>query len=1271
MLPNISFYFFHCKIFLVLENVIINLFIMKKITLLATLLLILVWGGHAQCIRTSMFPAAAVVSNNLGFPQVISGTPYTSEYSQITNLLVGNDYMFSCQVTASGVQKYITVTDLSNTVIAFGPSPLTVEAITSAQVRLHYSDNAECGSTPSQGHTITIQALLDCTPPLNLSVSQITTTNATFVWEPSGDETAWQVLVLANGTQAPSGTTEGTAVTVSPTYTHTTLVAANNYQFYVRANCGTTFSPWNGPLNFASGCDPVNAFSENFDASPIGQLPTCWAQVKNGTGSSQGSYARVSESNAHSPLRAIQMYSENTGTQANLILAAPQVANLAAGTHRLKFYAKCANGTQSIQVGTIDNTTVSGVFTEIETISITSTYTEYNIDYTGYQGTDDFIAIRHNGTQYASIFIDDLRWEAIPVCDDASEITIPSQTITASTAIINWNANGGETTWDVVYGPTTVTDPTTLVPISPAPTGDTQASLSGLTDNTTYKVWVRSVCSANDGVWIGPVTFKTACLPSTTINEDFDALAYGSLPDCWSAIKNGTGISPSAYALVTNFNYYSGTRTAQLYNADSSVDANLLLVTPALTNIATGNFRLKFYARSSGSTGSLQIGTVDNTSASGEFSEMQTTALTSTYAEYIVEFTSTDVTDSYIAFRFNSPSTYSSIFIDNIVWEPIPTCMDVTGIIVPTITANTATVNWTPVGSETQWDVVYGLESVTDPETLTPISPAPTDTPTVVLTELSDSSTYKVWVRSVCGTQNGNWIGPVTFVTPCVPITSIDENFDSTAYGALPLCWSAVKGGTGISPSAYVKALDFNFNSPSRSLAIYNADSGATSNVMLATPNLGNLSAGTHRLKFFSRSDIATGSVQVGTIANTANDAVFNELEIIDLTSTYTEYVVDFTNYTGTDSHIAFRHNSGTAYTIVYLDDIRWEVAPLCTDVTEVSVNEITTQTANVNWVQQGTETNWQVAYGEATVTDPTTVTPSSLLTVTNFSMTDLTPNTDYKVWVRSVCSGTENYGVWIGPISFSTQCTPSALPFTENFETAVTPQMPDCTTLQNLSAANNFITSSPANYGFDSKVLQYKFNCTTTEAANAWYFTKGLILTAGTEYSISYKYGGNSPSTSTIVEKLKVMYGSDANASDMEVELANHTFATDVAQTNEVTFVAATTGVYYFGFNVYSAACQNSVYIDDIIIEEYLKTGDFNSSAFTYYPNPVKNLLNLSYYQNIASVSVFNVLGQKVMEQHINSNATALDMSSLSSGTYMVKVTAENQTKTIKVVKE
>jgi hypothetical protein len=81
--------------------------------------------------------------------------------------------------------------------------------------------------------------------------------------------------------------------------------------------------------------------------------------------------------------------------------------------------------------------------------------------------------------------------------------------------------------------------------------------------------------------------------------------------------------------------------------------------------------------------------------------------------------------------------------------------------------------------------------------------------------------------------------------------------------------------------------------------------------------------------------------------------------------------------------------------------------------------------------------------------------------------------------------------------------------------------------------------------------------------------------------------------------------------------------------------------------------------------------TNGFNSNNFTYYPNPVKDILNLSYTQNISNVAVFNLLGQQIATKVVNANQSKVDMSNLASGTYLVKVTSDNQVKTIKVIKE
>ncbi|MGK4566301.1 T9SS type A sorting domain-containing protein [Flavobacterium sp. 3HN19-14] len=77
------------------------------------------------------------------------------------------------------------------------------------------------------------------------------------------------------------------------------------------------------------------------------------------------------------------------------------------------------------------------------------------------------------------------------------------------------------------------------------------------------------------------------------------------------------------------------------------------------------------------------------------------------------------------------------------------------------------------------------------------------------------------------------------------------------------------------------------------------------------------------------------------------------------------------------------------------------------------------------------------------------------------------------------------------------------------------------------------------------------------------------------------------------------------------------------------------------------------------------------DDTDFGSFPNPVKDILNLTYSKEITKVTVYNLLGQEVTAKPVGANWSQIDMSDLSKGTYLVKITAGSQIRTIKVVKE
>ncbi|TRW23098.1 T9SS type A sorting domain-containing protein [Flavobacterium zepuense] len=159
-------------------------------------------------------------------------------------------------------------------------------------------------------------------------------------------------------------------------------------------------------------------------------------------------------------------------------------------------------------------------------------------------------------------------------------------------------------------------------------------------------------------------------------------------------------------------------------------------------------------------------------------------------------------------------------------------------------------------------------------------------------------------------------------------------------------------------------------------------------------------------------------------------------------------------------------------------------------------------------------------------------------------------------------------------------QCDPVSVPYSENFESVTIPALPPCTTNQNVGTGNNWTTSVPGSNGFTTKTLTYLYSL---NAANTWFYTKALNLTGGTSYRLTYKYGNNG-----YTESLKVAYGTANNATAMTTVLADQPSITnsDGPLTKTIDFTPATTGVYYIGYNIYSIANQNSLFVDDITLD-------------------------------------------------------------------------------------
>ena len=91
------------------------------------------------------------------------------------------------------------------------------------------------------------------------------------------------------------------------------------------------------------------------------------------------------------------------------------------------------------------------------------------------------------------------------------------------------------------------------------------------------------------------------------------------------------------------------------------------------------------------------------------------------------------------------------------------------------------------------------------------------------------------------------------------------------------------------------------------------------------------------------------------------------------------------------------------------------------------------------------------------------------------------------------------------------------------------------------------------------------------------------------------------------------------------------------------------------------------------ITVEENLSIEDETLNTFSLKTNPVNRNLELNFSQNIleGKLVILDLLGKSVLSTTVNNSSSALiDVSSLKSGVYIVKISAENSTQSKRFIK-
>ena len=147
--------------------------------------------------------------------------------------------------------------------------------------------------------------------------------------------------------------------------------------------------------------------------------------------------------------------------------------------------------------------------------------------------------------------------------------------------------------------------------------------------------------------------------------------------------------------------------------------------------------------------------------------------------------------------------------------------------------------------------------------------------------------------------------------------------------------------------------------------------------------------------------------------------------------------------------------------------------------------------------------------------------------------------------------------------------------------------------------------------------------------------------------------------------------------AGDVFVELDTNTTLENQWETLTWDFSGQTAGidfttvVVFFEFVPDLPGDGSTYYYDDIEVAQALSISDYESFSVSSFPNPVKNIWNVSSIDEISQINIYNILGKNIRTVSPHMNTYSLDMSQFNSGIYLMKiVSSKGETHTLKVLK-
>ncbi|MCR5423906.1 MAG: fibronectin type III domain-containing protein [Bacteroidales bacterium] len=648
--------------------------------------------------------------------------------------------------------------------------------------------------------------------------------------------------------------------------------------------------------------------------------------------------------------------------------------------------------------------------------------------------------------------------------------------------IFNWTGNGSR--YQIKYNEGADFAPMSQGTLLDNLTGNT-TTVTNLPQRTTYYAYIRAFCQTS-GSWsawraVADDYFTTGCgyeaLPMT---QNFEAD-----PVCWDFLAS----SGDANDAVWRDDYYNNLTLRAGSEANGYANDVYAVLPKFNTNVNLNNYEVDLtgYVEST-SYGTLTLGYITNINNLSGFVALTTiNDMTTTSGTHVIYLTDLAAIPSgaRLALKWSLATSFYDCYIDQIVVKPQPTCFPISNLQVNVTSATSATFSFTDAHStSTAYQLVYGAPNF-DPDAATPV----TVTNGGSITTLEGSTNYQAYVRAACGSEYTDWIGPVSFSTPCpsVTVTAANPFLEQFNASDVPNCWSMQDYSSST----------WSFNGD----AAFGSSSSCSSDceAWLYTPVF-SFGTGDMLLSFKHYQQDWGGDQNYLTVyyRTSPSDEWHQIVQYTNSIASWTNEELTLPNTAGaTEYQLAFTSTNSYGYS-VYLDDIKVRPAPNCVSPANLAISPSKVLT----W-SAGNATQWQVRYGIAGSGNYTIVGANA--STATLPLTGAA-GTQYEISVRSIC-GIGDTNEWVDPIYYT---MPLSLPYSCNFENGATGFMTQSTadnawvvgTAKSNGGSNGFYVSNDGSS-----------NVYATGSNIAYAYVTLPFETAG-DYMVKYDWTANGEST-------------------------------------------------------------------------------------------------------------------------------------------------------------